>query len=113
MPSGTSGTVLCVIVGPPSRAGIRTDLTNYGRAVSYRLTESSRNTSGFPALGILGPLLGQIQAIGNGKAGIPSSHRQTHRYLAVVLLPQLSAVLTCDPTECVPFLGKPVSQRGL
>jgi superfamily I DNA/RNA helicase len=31
---------LGVIVGPPSLAGIRTDLTNYGWAVSCRLAES-------------------------------------------------------------------------
>src|ERR1019366_844361 len=41
MPTGTSGSVLVVIVGPPSLAGTRTDVTNYGRAPSYRLTESS------------------------------------------------------------------------
>src|SRR5450759_597715 len=42
MPGGTSSTALVVIVGPPSLAGTRTDGTNYGRAASCRLTESSR-----------------------------------------------------------------------
>src|ERR1035437_8643060 len=43
MPGGTSSTAFVVIVGPPSLAGTRTDGTNYGRAVSCRLTESSRS----------------------------------------------------------------------
>jgi hypothetical protein len=42
MPTGTSGSVLVVIVGPPSPAGTTTDVTNYGRTASCRLTESSR-----------------------------------------------------------------------
>src|SRR5216684_2990795 len=41
MPIGTSGSVLVVIVGPPSPAGTTTDVTNYERAPSSRLTESS------------------------------------------------------------------------
>src|ERR1035441_6389849 len=45
MPTGPSGSVLVVIVGPPSLAGTRTDVTNYGRAPSYRLTESSRSAA--------------------------------------------------------------------
>src|SRR6266850_446471 len=40
----------------------------------------------FPALEILGPLLRQIEAVRNRKTRIPSSDRQTHRHLAVVLL---------------------------
>jgi hypothetical protein len=32
---------LSVIIGPPSPAGIRTDLTTYGWALSCRLAESS------------------------------------------------------------------------
>src|ERR1035437_7136530 len=42
MPTGTSGSVLVVIVGPPSPAGTTTDVTNYGRTASGRLTESSQ-----------------------------------------------------------------------
>jgi hypothetical protein len=42
MPGGTSSTALVVIVSPPSLAGTRTDGTNYGRAASCRLTESSQ-----------------------------------------------------------------------
>jgi restriction system-associated AAA family ATPase len=51
MPGGTSSTALVVIVGPPSLDGTSTDGTNYGRAASCSLTESShcfagRNGSG-------------------------------------------------------------------
>ena len=42
MPGGTSSTALVVIVGPPSLDGTSTDGTNYGRAASCSLTESSR-----------------------------------------------------------------------
>src|SRR5260370_21822482 len=51
MPIGTSGSVLVVIVDPPSPAGTTTDVTNYGRADScrhYRLTGQSFVT--FPGL---------------------------------------------------------------
>src|ERR1017187_7261268 len=41
MPIGTSGSALVVIVGPPSLVGTRSDVTNYGRAKSCRLAESS------------------------------------------------------------------------
>src|ERR1019366_4649331 len=44
MPGGTSSTALVVIVGPPSLDGTSTDGTNYGRAASCSLTESSRST---------------------------------------------------------------------
>jgi antirestriction protein ArdC len=45
MPTGTSGSVLVVIVGPPSPAGTTTDVTNYGRAPSCRLAESTRENA--------------------------------------------------------------------
>src|ERR1035441_1722741 len=45
MPGGTSSTALVVIVGPPSLDGTSTDGTNYGRAASCSLTESSPRCS--------------------------------------------------------------------
>src|ERR1035441_840542 len=42
MPVGTSGSPLLIIVSPPSLAGTRIDVTNYGRPASCRLTEGSR-----------------------------------------------------------------------
>src|ERR1017187_1196694 len=50
MPTGTSGSVFVLIVGPPSLAGTTTDVTNYGRAASCRFTESSRLSGSHPAV---------------------------------------------------------------
>jgi len=60
----------------------------------------------FPPLGILGPFLRQLQAVGNRQTGTPRRHRQTHRYPTVILFPYLSTVLTCDPYRMRAFLRK-------
>jgi hypothetical protein len=49
-----------------------------------------------PPLGIFGPFLRQVQTIAGRQTGTPRSCRQTHCHPAVVLLTDLSAVLTRD-----------------
>ncbi len=58
-----------------------------------------------PSRPVGGPGFGQIESVGNGLAGLLVGHRQRHRYLAVVLLAQLPAILTRYPDRMPPFLG--------
>ncbi len=47
-----------------------------------------------PVLGVVGPGLGQIQAVGDGQTSVPRGHRQADGHLAVILLAGLAAILS-------------------
>src|SRR5712671_4013162 len=62
-----------------------------------------------PSRLIRGPIFRQIELIRDRQAGIMIGQRQRHCDLAVILLAELTAYCRVTPTECRPFLGKPVS----
>src|ERR1700677_3088574 len=68
-----------------------------------------RHTGDRSAERIAGPVLGQIKTIGDGQASLMGGHRQTDGNLAVVLLAQLTAILSRHTDEWLPFFGNPVS----
>src|SRR3954470_3837294 len=46
---------------------------------------------------IVSPLLRQVEAIGDRQAGRAIGKRERHSHLAIILLPELSAILTRPP----------------
>jgi hypothetical protein len=50
----------------------------------------------FSSRGIRGPVLGQIETIGNRQTRTPRRHRQAHGDAAILLFAHLSAILTRD-----------------
>src|ERR1700683_824682 len=50
-------------------------------------------TGDSPANRVVGPVLWQIQSVGNRQAALMGGHRQAYRHLAVVLLAQLATIL--------------------
>jgi hypothetical protein len=55
--------------------------------------EVLRHTRHTTAFRIIRSVLGKIKLIGNGNATRFGGERQTYRYLAIILLAQLSAIL--------------------
>ena len=55
---------------------------------------------------IVGPFLGQIKAVGDGKARMMVRNRQRNGDLAIVLLAGLAAILPRDPDGVLAFLRK-------
>ena len=54
-------------------------------------------------------LVRQIQTPGNGQTRLIRTHRETHRYPAILLFTHLPTVLPHHAYRMRPFLGKPVS----
>src|SRR6202034_3265956 len=69
------------------------------------------NVSGYigdsPTNRVVGPVLWQIQSVGHRQAALMGGHRETHRYLAVVLLAQLAAILPGYTDRVAALLRKP------
>ena len=60
-----------------------------------------------PAPGpILGPVLGEIEPMGDRQAGMMIGQRQCHCDLAVIPLAELTAILPGHPDRVPPLLGK-------
>ena len=66
-----------------------------------------RNLGLAAPLGILGPSLGKIQPVRDRQARDLVRHRQAHGHLAVVLLAELTAVLSSHAHRVPPLLGEP------
>src|SRR5215217_5825649 len=64
-----------------------------------------RDTCLFPPFPITGPNLRQIQSPGNRKAAGPCCYRQAHRYPAILLFANLSAVLSGNTRRMSTLLG--------
>jgi hypothetical protein len=56
---------------------------------------------------VLGPVFRQVEAVGNGPAGLLVGHRQAHGDLAVGLFVELTAVLMGDTDRVLAFFRHP------
>jgi hypothetical protein len=65
----------------------------------------NRISVGTPALGIAGPLLGQVELKGNWQAGVLVGQGQTDRHLTIFFLAQRRAVLPGDADRVPAGLG--------
>src|SRR6267143_5534675 len=66
-----------------------------------------------PPFSVPRPLLRQIQPVGDRQAAVVISQRQRNRDLTVVLLAELTAILSGHPNRMPPLFGKPKERDGL
>ena len=74
------------------------------RSAAWSGTHVVRHTGPATPGRVIGPCLGQIQAVGDGQAGVVVGNRQADRDLAVVLLAELATVLPCHADRMRAFL---------